>query len=685
MKQQPVTLKSFFAQFPTALWVVVLLYIIVMVVLSIWQYRVFNYNGLDLAIFDQVLWNTVRGDLFAYSFNNYSYLVDHREWLLLLIAPIYAIAQHPITLLLLQSLWLGLGALPLYLLAVKIIGPHYRKLQYVGVIAAVLYLMQPTIQSMNLFEFHMLPLAIPLSLWMWWAVTEQRWRIVVFCVILMFLLREELGLLLFGVGLLLIVDHWLTVRRNKEKRYNTKLFRWSIVLMVMSIIMFLAMTAIGSWLSPDDTPKFIIFYTWLGSTPFEALQTILHNPIRGLSVLLDYDHSILILFLFLNVALLPFFRLRYLLPAVVPLLLYLFVDQQMLSSVLKSHHGSMILPWFFIAGIYGYSALQQKFERMNPRSMFKMLELHRLVPLFVCFIVVAQWLNLGPHWVLAHEARLLSERNLKEYDAVVQQIQPNDVVVASDRLYSKLARRSELYTTLHIFTGKVHFSKQEYELPTDVDWLLLEQDMILREGIYLPFIDREFAWQRFQYIIDQSGLELYSISEDLIVFSRYENSAQSDGQRIVGKEGLITLTSESLPHVVGQTINTDLYLHGWEYRAINATQGELQLLLSKTTQQSIIEDDEHIMMTWYDNDGAVVKEKLFPLGYGIDPSHQWDRDENSRRLITFPLTHPVEAQSLSVSFAPLKSIFGPFFTLWTADPALDDEQMTTISLDEIQL
>ena len=92
----------------------IFLYIIFFSIICILKYNNFLYNALDLSIINNVLYNTLHGNTLYSSIQGHSYLGDHFTPILFLILPVYAIYQSPITLLVLQTIFLGLAALPIY-------------------------------------------------------------------------------------------------------------------------------------------------------------------------------------------------------------------------------------------------------------------------------------------------------------------------------------------------------------------------------------------------------------------------------------------------------------------------------------------------------------------------------------------------------------------------------------------
>ncbi|MGC8875204.1 MAG: DUF2079 domain-containing protein, partial [Chloroflexia bacterium] len=133
-------------------------------------------QGFDLAGNEQTIWNTMHGRLFRTSvFAMMDYDFDDGPVLLEVpLAALYAVYPSTATLLVLQTLAIVLGALPLYGLIREVWRPA------AGLVAVALYFLHPTVQHMNLYEFQYRSFSLAFALaafyffhrrqWGWWAV-----------------------------------------------------------------------------------------------------------------------------------------------------------------------------------------------------------------------------------------------------------------------------------------------------------------------------------------------------------------------------------------------------------------------------------------------------------------------------------------------------------------------------------
>ena len=186
-------------------------------VLAIGLHRYFTfYASYDQGLFNQLFWNTVRGNWFQSSLTSansiasladgviptvsFLHLGQHFVLDFLLWMPLYALFPHPAMLIVLQVALMTLGGLVLYALA-----RHYLSSQlslwivgsYYGAIAVI----APTLA--NFYEQCQIPL---FTFGCLLALEKQRWGWFWLCVLLVLGLREDAGIILFGIGVYLILS-----------------------------------------------------------------------------------------------------------------------------------------------------------------------------------------------------------------------------------------------------------------------------------------------------------------------------------------------------------------------------------------------------------------------------------------------------------------------------------------------
>ncbi|MDD5529664.1 MAG: DUF2079 domain-containing protein [bacterium] len=193
------------------IYLIVGIYIVIMGSLSIFIYRSlyspFYAYGFDLGVYDQEIWGyskfrlvyTLVSIVGKYPFG------DHFSPILFLLVPFYWIHSSPVILLLIQSVAIGLGAIFVYFIIKENIGNSL-----LAMIFPLVYLLYPSLQYPNLFDFHSLALA-PLFLLATFYYSQKRNKLLAFIfTILALMCREDVSIVIASIGLY----NWLA-EKNK--------------------------------------------------------------------------------------------------------------------------------------------------------------------------------------------------------------------------------------------------------------------------------------------------------------------------------------------------------------------------------------------------------------------------------------------------------------------------------------
>ncbi len=249
---------------------------------QLWTVRASTY---DLVIYDQGIRAYSRFDPpVAISMGvrsglgpDFTLLGDHFSPVLALLAPLYWIYDSPATLVVAQGLLLATGAIPLWLITRRHLGTVAAYLVAVG------YGLSWPLAKAAGFDFHEVafaPLLTGLLLerfLAWRAGSARTWHVVTAGVALA-CVKEDMGLLLAGFGLAVVViglRQWRTGRGERTGRGVTTLgvgfvlggLGWTAVATAVVI------PAMGGRLGADWR------YTQFGATPREALVTMLGDPL----------------------------------------------------------------------------------------------------------------------------------------------------------------------------------------------------------------------------------------------------------------------------------------------------------------------------------------------------------------------------------------------------------------------
>lgn len=186
------------------LMMMVLVYFGVMAYLSIRRHNAF-FSGYDLANMDQTMWNTIKGGNF-FKLSGADGLVSrfeyHADLILVLLSPIYLIWDDVRALLTIQSLLIGLGAVPVYLIAKYVLEKKLMSLVIAGV-----YLINPGVMWTNVYDFHGESLAMFLVLMTFYLGLIKNWKWMYLTAILAMLTKENVPLVISAIGVFLMLGY----------------------------------------------------------------------------------------------------------------------------------------------------------------------------------------------------------------------------------------------------------------------------------------------------------------------------------------------------------------------------------------------------------------------------------------------------------------------------------------------
>lgn len=195
--------------------------------IAIANHHALNSRTIDLGYYDNIFYQSIHGRPLGCSFlKGQSHASGHYDPMLVLLSPLYLLYPRAELLLVLQSVWLGLGTIPAYLIA-------QRSLRSPGFALALslAWALYPALHGANLYEFHSLTLIAPLLVWLLYFLEGRQWIGYGITLVLLWLCREDVPLVtcfvaLYAVGtgirpvaragwitMLLSIAYFLVVKR----------------------------------------------------------------------------------------------------------------------------------------------------------------------------------------------------------------------------------------------------------------------------------------------------------------------------------------------------------------------------------------------------------------------------------------------------------------------------------------
>jgi uncharacterized membrane protein len=294
-------------------------------------------HALDLGYYVQLTWNLARGAGPYVSLPEMHAWGDHFSPIMYLLVPLFLAAPGAVALLVFQSVTLSLGALAVFGIAARRLGDERP-----AAVFAVLYLLNPSLQGINVRDFHAAALAIPLLLAaIYFAEVGRPWLLAL-SVLLTLATREDAAIPVVGLGL------WLALSKRR--------WLWGAALTAGACALLAADTR---WLVPyfRGAPyPHLGRYARLGRSVPEIVATVLLHPVRVLGGLVTGKRLVYLGALFAPLAFLPLLAPAALL-GLAPGLFENLLGQDPILFDHRTQYQSFVLPFLFLGAIAGYDRL----------------------------------------------------------------------------------------------------------------------------------------------------------------------------------------------------------------------------------------------------------------------------------------------------------------------------------------
>ena len=393
----------------------------------------------DLGLEDNLVWNVLHGIGFfrstPFSGPTGSHFGNHATFFSYVIAPFYALAQGAGTLLFIQSLMIGVAAIPLFLVARRKLGA------WAACLIALCYLLYPPNHGANLYEFHYIPFG---AFFLWttlylFETHHDRWGIVF--TILALSVREDIG----GAGVAILGAYLLI--SGERPRIGLLLAAAGALHFCMLKMVFMPLVLGGE--------SFITFYKDLepaGQQNFGGvIKTVFGNPFYTLHTLLERDKLLYMLQYLVPLAFIPLKR---------PLVLLLIVPG-FFFTVLSTGYMPLIQTSFqytFYWTVFLMIGLIYVLERKNaPQLTDAEYQVNKRAALFAlaCAMIPVSYQsgaifqrNTAKGGFSLYNFQT-TERDLndrKTFAEIVRLIPPRASVSASDNLVPQISNRPVAYT-----------------------------------------------------------------------------------------------------------------------------------------------------------------------------------------------------------------------------------------------
>lgn len=453
-----------------------LVYVVVFSTLTIRQHQSFNTNALDLAKFDQSIWNTAHGRPYQITIGENLVIQSHFSPALALFAPLYWIWPDIRLLFIVQSLLLGGAGFLIYWF-------FRREKPWLGLAIFTAYLLHPALHQVNLVEFRRWTLAVFATSFTLYHLLRRQYAWMAVGLAVALLSKEDMALVAIAAGLYILI-----LQRNVKVGIVVSL----VGLAWLIIIPFGVLPAI----MPHDTAAGYQHaarsYSYLGDSLPEIAQTLASEP----GIFWQYIGQPNRLAAVFNL-LWPSAFLFLLAPE---LALFLLPHFGFLLSSTRSAMGNLENWYPSIPLILLYWAVAMGVSRLSGR--WQKIALGGLLAAGLVAWISSSQLWPGPRF---DSQRYQISDHERQVSAALQQVPEEAIVMAQDPLVPHLAHREDIY----LYPWVRHGNQPEYVI-------------FDREMRTYPLVQEAYRSEFYNYL---AGVE-YEIAEQIDSFYLFQYAGE---------------------------------------------------------------------------------------------------------------------------------------------------------------
>ncbi len=134
------------------------------------RHATFNTFAADLSFIDQPMWNTLHGRFLERTLGAVQAprVAEHFEPVLLPLSLVYLVWNDVRAALILQTLALAIGALPVFWIARRAFRDQGRRAEWIALAFSLAYLLAPSLQAANVADLHADPFVVAPFLFAFW-------------------------------------------------------------------------------------------------------------------------------------------------------------------------------------------------------------------------------------------------------------------------------------------------------------------------------------------------------------------------------------------------------------------------------------------------------------------------------------------------------------------------------------
>ncbi|MDA1196660.1 MAG: DUF2079 domain-containing protein [Nanoarchaeota archaeon] len=347
-------------------------FFVVVTLLAVFKHLSFYSTGFDLGLYNQVIFGLSNGADYS-SVLGYTIFGDHVQPILFLLLPFYVLFSSPLTLVVIQSLAIAVGSIPLFLLARK-----YLKHDVAVFLLFLAYFFAPAFWYPALFDFHPLVLAVPFLMYAVYYLFEKRYGLMILFLVFAGICKENLPLVLVPFGIYIFL-------KDRKRVMGSILAIVGIAWVYLNIEIII----------PHFYEQAFRYYNPdFGGSLSETLISMVTQPIDTIRYLLSFD-KIAFLGLFFSeygMGLLSLFGLPVLLLGATEFGILLVYQQRTLPDIVY-HHQSNAFVFVILSALFGIVFLAKYLPRWVKKLKLNFVVVKNIVPALAIFALATSVLS----------------------------------------------------------------------------------------------------------------------------------------------------------------------------------------------------------------------------------------------------------------------------------------------------
>ncbi len=573
------------------IWVFIFTYVFIFGYICFLKYYSFSYYDWDFASDITVLWNSVNGRMFYYPFLEQIIFGAHLYLIILFLIPIYAIFQHPLTLLVLQSLFLGLAAYPLYLLAKSQLNKSF------ALVVSLAYLLYPSLGYINLFETHFEIYGIFFLFFALYFFEKEHFGKFLAFIFLAIICKENVSLVVFMFGI------YALLRKRSKK--------WVLVPSLLGVTWFFsALKVIIPYFAKEarlyqEGFMFSIYYNHFGTSISAIIKTIIMHPIAVAKYAFS-QRKILYLFQLL----LPTGFLGLLSPAALLIIVPIFMQNLLSSGATHSsihyQYVALLIPFIFYSVVHAFKKLLS----------YKTIIRYQVV-LLVGFLLVSvgSGIYLGApqlHLVKYLKAYQINDL-VKQKERLLRMIPEEASVISTFQFLPKLANRHELYSMHLVSSGFKMYTKVKYEPPLNLEYALIDFNEPLMLAAFFP----SQAPENIRSFLEDGNWGVVGAVDDIVLFKK----DYPKGHKLCE-----AVQNPSIENIINANLDNQLMFLGYDVVKEDIVKEKILHLICYWKRTGELRNPLGFFIQFdADKDSGFIKGNVF--GYRVYPPESLPRDQ----------------------------------------------------------